>query len=138
MIDKIEGALGSLPGKNLAVLGLAFKPETDDMRDSPALTIIPELVQRGAAVKAYDPQAMKEAQWRLDGIPDLELVNSPYEAAAGADALVILTEWNQFRSLDLTQLKKIMQEPVFIDLRNIYEPDFMKRQGFRYYSVGRS
>ena len=138
MIDKIEGALGSLPGKNLAVLGLAFKPETDDMRDSPALTIIPELVQRGAAVKAYDPQAMKEAQWRLDGIPDLELVNSPYEAAAGADALVILTEWNQFRSLDLTQLKKIMQEPVFIDLRNIYEPDFMKQQGFRYYSVGRS
>ncbi|MDD4803234.1 MAG: UDP-glucose/GDP-mannose dehydrogenase family protein [Syntrophomonas sp.] len=138
MVDKIEAALGNLQDKTLAILGLAFKPETDDMRDSPALTIIPELIQRGALIKAYDPKAMEEAKWRLEGIPGLELVNSPYEAASEAHALVILTEWNQFRSLDLIRLRENMQEPIFIDLRNIYEPIFMKQQGFCYYSVGRS
>jgi UDPglucose 6-dehydrogenase len=137
MVEKIGKAMGSLQGKTVAVLGLAFKPETDDMRESPALTIIPELVNRGATIKAYDPKAMDEAAWRLQGIPNLELVDSPYEAASGAHALVILTEWNQFRSLNLDRLYKIMKEPVFIDLRNIYEPNMVRQLGFKYHSVGR-
>ncbi len=137
MVEKIEQATGTLQGKTVAVLGLAFKPETDDMRESPALTIIPELVNRGASIKAYDPKAMEEAEWRLEGIPNLELVDSPYEAASGAHALVILTEWNQFRSLNLERLHKIMKEPVFIDLRNIYEPNLVRQLGFNYHSVGR-
>ncbi len=137
MVEKIQKAMVNLEGKTVAVLGLAFKPETDDMRESPALTIIPELVNRGASVKAYDPKAMDEAEWRLEGIPNLELVDSPYEAASGAHALVILTEWNQFRSLNLDRLYKIMKDPVFIDLRNIYEPNMVRQLGFNYHSVGR-
>ena len=137
MVEKIEQAMGNLEGKTVAILGLAFKPETDDMRESPALTIIPELVNRGASIKAYDPKAMDEAEWRLEGIPNLELVDSPYEAASGAHALVILTEWNQFRSLNLNRLYNIMKEPVFIDLRNIYEPNLIRQLGFNYHSVGR-
>jgi UDPglucose 6-dehydrogenase len=137
MVEKIQKAMGSLQGKTVAVLGLAFKPETDDMRESPALTIIPELVNRGATIKAYDPKAIDEAEWRLEGIPNLKLVDSPYEAASGAHALVILTEWNQFRSLNLDRLYKIMKEPIFIDLRNIYEPNMVRQLGFNYHSVGR-
>ena len=137
MVEKIQKAMVNLEGKTVAVLGLAFKPETDDMRESPALTIIPELVNRGATIKAYDPKAIDEAEWRLEGIPNLELVDSPYEAASGAHALVILTEWNQFRSLNLDRLYKIMKDPVFIDLRNIYEPNMVRQLGFNYHSVGR-
>lgn len=137
MVSKIKEALESLEGKVIGILGLAFKPETDDMRDAPALTIIPGLYEQGAAIKAYDPQAMPEAQWRLSAVTNLEYCDNEYSVAEGADALIILTEWNQFRSLDLDKIKASMSIPRLFDFRNIYDPATVRNQGFEYYSVGR-
>ncbi|HIJ83236.1 MAG: UDP-glucose 6-dehydrogenase [Magnetococcales bacterium] len=140
MVGKIVGALsGNVSGKQLAVLGLTFKPNTDDLRDAPALTILPELLRQGAIIRAFDPEGMREAARFLPGV---ELVQGPYEACKNADAVVILTEWNQFRNLQLDRVKALMQpQPdgrhVFCDLRNIYEPALMKEQGFHYICVGR-
>ncbi len=135
MVIKIEDALdGDLSGKTVAVLGLSFKPETDDMRDAPSLHIIRELQRRGALVRAFDPVAMANAAAEL---PEVVLCKSAYETCDGAEALVIVTEWNQFRMLDLERIRKTLRRPVVVDLRNIYEPEAMRRAGFHYVSVGR-
>ena len=136
MVRKIRTALGgSEANKILAVLGLTFKPETDDMRDSPALAILPGLIEKGAKVRAHDPQGMQEARVLLP--PDIEYCDDMYEATMGADAVVLMTEWNAYRGLDLERLKNDMSGNLFIDLRNVYEPDVMRRAGFDYVSVGR-
>ena len=136
MIDKIRTALGgSENGKTLAVLGLAFKPETDDMRDAPALSILPELIDNGARIHAHDPHAMPEAKTLL---PESVLYfDEIYAALAGADAAVLMTEWNAYRGMDLDRVKKTMRGNVFIDLRNVYEPELMRGAGFDYVCVGR-
>jgi UDPglucose 6-dehydrogenase len=135
MLDKIVTSLdGDVSGKTVAVLGLSFKPETDDVREAPALDIVRGLLERGAAIRAFDPAAMQEAA-RL--VPDLILCKDSYAACEGADALVIITEWNQFRMLDLERVRGLLNQPILIDLRNIYQPDRMKEAGFRYVSVGR-
>ncbi|WP_448382425.1 UDP-glucose dehydrogenase family protein [Desulfosoma sp.] len=135
MVRKIRAALGgSEAGKTIAVLGLAFKPETDDMREAPALTIIPALMEHGALVRAHDPQAMKEAAKHL---PEVTYCQSPYEACEGAHGVVLLTEWNEYRALDLARIKSLLVQPVFVDLRNVYEPSQMKALGFHYECVGR-
>ena len=135
MVHKIREAVGgSVAGKVIGVLGLSFKPETDDMREAPALTIIPRLIEMGARVKAHDPQSMKVAESLL---PGLQLVQNAYKVAEGADAVVLLTEWNQYRALDLEALRESMRSPVFIDLRNVYDREQMKALGFTYVSVGR-
>jgi UDPglucose 6-dehydrogenase len=134
MVEKIDGLLGGLAGKRVAVLGLSFKPETDDMRDSPAVVVIRGLQERGAEVQAFDPQAMEEARKQL---PEVALCESAYEACRDADALVILTEWNQFRMLDLERMKGLLRQPLIADLRNIYEPGPMRDAGFTYVCVGR-
>jgi UDPglucose 6-dehydrogenase len=134
MIPKIEQLVGDFAGKTIAVLGLSFKPETDDMRESPALEIINEMVARGAKVKAFDPVAMEEARKSL---PDIEYSKDEYEAISGADALVFVTEWNQFRALDLEKVKSLLKSPKIADLRNIYEPATMRERGFEYTGVGR-
>jgi len=135
MVEKIREALGgSLRGTRLGVLGLSFKPNTNDLRDAPALDIIPKLQAEGAEVRAYDPAGMEEARKLL---PTVTLCANAYEAAAGADALILMTEWNQFRNLDLERIKGSLKRPVFMDLRNVYEPARMTALGFRYVSVGR-
>lgn len=134
MIPKIEKLVGNLNGKTIGVLGLSFKPETDDMRESPATDIIKELVKRGATVRAYDPVAMTEARHYL---PDIEYAADEYAAISGADALVIITEWNQFRALDMEKVKGLLKSPKVADLRNIYEPEDMREMGFEYVGVGR-
>jgi UDPglucose 6-dehydrogenase len=126
---------GSVEGKTVAVLGLTFKPNTDDMREAPSLVLVPALQKAGAVIRAHDPQGMEQAKALLPGIT---LCLNPYEAAAGADALVILTEWDAYRALDLDQIKKALKQPVVVDLRNIYRPDEMAAKGFRYSSIGRS
>jgi UDPglucose 6-dehydrogenase len=136
MADKIiEACGGSVAGKTIAVLGLTFKPNTDDMRDSPSLVIVPALQQAGATVRAYDPEGMEEAK-RL--LTDVVWCDTAYEGMGGADALVILTEWNQFRALDLARVKRLLRQPVLVDLRNIYEPADMIAAGFAYTSIGRA
>lgn len=125
---------GSVAGKAIAVLGLTFKPNTDDMRDAPSLDIIPALQAAGASVRAYDPIGMDHARPLL---PDVDFAQDPYEAMKGAAALVIITEWNEFRALDLTHVKRLMAAPVFVDLRNIYRPEDMAEAGFTYVSIGR-
>jgi UDPglucose 6-dehydrogenase len=135
MADKIIAALGgSATGKTVAILGLTFKPNTDDMREAPSLAIIPALQKAGAQVNAHDPQAMEEAASLLPGIV---MAKNPYEAAQGADALVIVTEWDAYRALDLKRLRQEMKAPLIVDLRNIYKADEMIANGFRYISVGR-
>ena len=135
MIIKIVDALdGTVDGRTIGVLGLSFKPETDDMRDAPSVGIIRGLEKLGARIQAYDPQAMEEAS-KL--IPNLVTCNEAYEACRGADALVLITEWNQFRMLDLTRIKSLLQRPLIIDLRNVYEPGPMRKAGFEYICVGR-
>jgi len=134
MIPKIEKLVGGLNGKTVGVLGLSFKPETDDMRESPATDIINEMVKRGATVKAYDPVAMSEARHYL---PEIEYAVDEYDAIAGADILVIITEWNQFRALDMEKVKALLRSPKVADLRNIYEPKDMREMGFEYVGVGR-
>jgi UDPglucose 6-dehydrogenase len=136
MVDKIREALGgSLKGTRLAVLGLSFKPNTNDMRDAPALDIIPKLQAEGAEVQAYDPAGMEEARRIL---PTVMLCANAYEAAGGADAVILMTEWNQLRNLDLERIRSILKGTVFVDLRNVYEPARMTALGFRYYSIGRT
>ena len=135
MVQKIVAACGgSVRGKRLAVLGLAFKPNTDDMREAPSLSILPVLAAEGADVRAYDPAAAAEARKLL---PEVTMEADPYACVEGADALVILTEWDQFRALDLDRVRAILRQPVVVDLRNVYKPDDMAARGFTYVSVGR-
>ncbi len=134
MIPKIEKLVGGVKGKMIAVLGLSFKPETDDMRDAPSVDIIKSLIERGAQVRAYDPVAMPQAQKMIG---DIEYASDEYGAVAGADALVLMTEWNQFRALDLERIRQLMKSPKIADLRNIYEPKRIREMGFDYIGVGR-
>lgn len=137
MVAKIERALGELDGKELAILGLSFKPNTDDMREAPAITILSELAKKGARFRVYDPIAFKEAKWRLADIEDrITYCKDEYEAIKDADALVIITEWNQFRNLDLGRIKMDLRQPYFFDFRNIYKRQVMEKLGFRYFGVG--
>ena len=136
MIKKIRVALGgSEAGKTLAVLGLTFKPETDDMRDAPALSILPTLIEKGAIVRAHDPQGMKEARKHLPA--SVVYCDRVYDTFDGADAVVLMTEWNAYRGLDLDQVMARMKGRVFCDLRNVYEPEHMSARGFAYAGVGR-
>jgi len=130
----IEACSGSVMEKKIAILGLTFKPNTDDMRESPSLDIISKLQQSGAHIYAYDPEGMKEAAVLLPGV---SFCDNAYEPLKGADALVIITEWNEFRALDLRRVKAAMKAPVIVDLRNIYEPIDMKQQKFDYFCIGR-
>ncbi len=134
MVAKIAAAVGGLKGKRLAFLGLAFKPNTSDTRESPALRIIRDVLVAGARVRAYDPAAMEEARQTL---PDIEYAEDAYGAASGCDALVIATEWNQFRNLDWARMKAALRSPTVVDLRNVYEPGPMRELGIAYTSVGR-
>ncbi|MDZ7291251.1 MAG: UDP-glucose/GDP-mannose dehydrogenase family protein [candidate division KSB1 bacterium] len=134
MLDKIKAAVGSLRGKTIAVLGLAFKPNTDDMREAPSIDIIQGLQKEGARIQAYDPVAMNEAKKVLK---EVEFAEDTYSAISGADALVFVTEWNQFRSLDIDKIKNLLKTPTVIDLRNIYDPQRMQEKGFNYFAVGR-
>ncbi len=136
MAVKIINAMGgNVKGKAIGVLGLAFKQNTDDMRDAPSLDIIPALQAAGATVRAYDPEAMKEAAHLLTGV---DYAKSPYDAISGADAMVIITEWDQFRALDFKRVKAVMKGQVVVDLRNIYDPETMAGHGFAYHSIGRA
>jgi UDPglucose 6-dehydrogenase len=134
MAEKIVDAFGGVNGKTVAVLGLTFKPNTDDMRDAPSLVIVPALQKAGARIRAYDPEGMAEAKKLLN----VELCGDAYEAISGADGVVILTEWNEFRALDLVRLKSLLARPLMVDLRNIYRPAHMAEAGFTYVSVGRA
>ena len=135
MVAKIEKALGSLKGKTVAILGLAFKPDTDDLRDAPAIDIARELMAKGAAIRAYDPVAMEQAKPVLAGAT---FCSNVFEAVKNADAAVFMTEWNEFRDLDLIKVRSRMRSPVIVDCRNIYEPSRMRELGFKYDSVGRA
>ena len=135
MLCKIEKLVGDLDGKQIGVLGLSFKPETDDMRESPAVDIIRMMQTKGANVCAFDPVAMDEARHCLDS--GVKFARDEYEAIRDADALVIITEWNQFRALDMERVKQMLKSPKIADLRNIYEPDDMREMGFEYVGVGR-
>ncbi|HKP39285.1 MAG TPA: UDP-glucose/GDP-mannose dehydrogenase family protein [Pyrinomonadaceae bacterium] len=134
MLPKIENLVDGLAGKRIALFGLSFKPETDDMRDAPSVDIIRGLIEHGATVVAYDPVAMEEAAKLL---PEIEYAEDEYAAAKGADALVFITEWNQFRALDMERIRALMKTPRIADLRNIYEPSDMREMGFEYVGVGR-
>jgi UDPglucose 6-dehydrogenase len=133
MADKIVEAFGGVKGKTIAVLGLTFKPNTDDMRDAPSLVIVPKLQAAGARIRAYDPEGAGEAKKVLD----VETCKDAYEALSGADGVVILTEWNEFRALDLDRVKSLLKRALMVDLRNIYRPAQMAEAGFTYVSVGR-
>ncbi|MDW7773983.1 MAG: UDP-glucose/GDP-mannose dehydrogenase family protein [Desulfobulbaceae bacterium] len=136
MVKKIRDMLGgSEAGKKLAVLGLTFKPETDDMREAPSLTILPALLEKGAFIKAHDPQGMNEAKNLLP--KEVEYAGNAYEACQDADAVILMTEWNQYRALDLERIRDCLKKPVFIDLRNVYDPGQLKALGFAYSGVGR-
>ena len=136
MADRVAAAVGGdVAGKTLAVLGLTFKPNTDDMRDSPSLSILPRLVEAGATIRAFDPEGMDEARKLL---PGLEYCTDAYQAIDGADGLVLLTEWNEFRALDLARVKRLLRGPIVIDLRNVYQPQDMADAGFVYHSIGRT
>jgi UDPglucose 6-dehydrogenase len=134
IFEKIRTAMGILKDKTIAILGLSFKPNTDDIREAPSLNIIRRLLKEDAKVRAYDPVSMKVAQGI---IPHITYCKDPYDAVTGANALVIMTEWNQFRNLELDRLKRLLKEPYFFDLRNIYEPQRLREKGFQYFSVGR-
>jgi UDPglucose 6-dehydrogenase len=134
MARKVTALAGELRGKTVAVLGLTFKPNTDDMRESPSIPLITALQDLGATVRAYDPAGMAQAKEMLKGVT---FCDNEYDCARGVSALVIVTEWEQFRALDFARLKKDMAEPVLVDLRNVYRPDEMARHGFKYESVGR-
>ena len=134
MVDKVAEALGDANGKTVGLLGLAFKPETDDTRDSPTIPLIAGLQKRGAAIRAYDPQAMDNARTMFENVT---FCRDAYDAAKDADVLVIATEWNEFRALNLARIKSLVRQPLIVDLRNVYDPQRMKTEGFRYFSVGR-
>ena len=131
---KIQRALWVVKGKTIGVLGLAFKPNTDDMRYAPAIDVIEHLQGEGASVQAFDPQAMKDAGHLL---PKVKMCHDPYEAARGADCLAILTEWSEFKELDFKRIKKLLRQPLIVDGRNIYDPEVMRKLGFQYIGVGR-
>lgn len=136
MVAKVKEALGgSVADKTIAVLGLTFKPETDDMRDAPSLAILPPMMDRGAQIRAHDPQGMEEAKRELP--PGIHYAESIEDAITGADAIVLLTEWNEYRGMDLARAKKLMNGNVFVDLRNVYDPEPMRKAGFQYSCVGR-
>jgi len=134
MVNKVKEKAGDLKGKTIGILGLSFKPNTNDIRESSSIAIIRGLLALGAKVKAYDPAAMEEAKALF---PELEFGKDAYDVADGADVLVLVTEWNQFRRLDLLRIKDLLKSPIFIDLRNVYDPDQMKQLGFNYCGVGR-
>ncbi len=134
MVEKIKEMVGEVRGKTIGVLGLSFKPNTSDIRESSAIAIIQRLLAMGARIKAYDPAAMKESEAVL---PEVIYARDAYEVADGSDALVLMTEWNQFRRLDLQRIKSLLKTPIFIDLRNVYDPQQMRRLGFHYCGVGR-
>jgi UDPglucose 6-dehydrogenase len=133
--NKIKAAIGNLKGKTIAVLGLSFKPNTDDLREAPSLFLIEKLLKGAAKVRAYDPVSMNNAKSLLKGV---NYSKDPYDAAKGADALIIVTEWNEFRNLDLKTIKQLLKQPFFFDFRNVYEPSKMKSLGFNYFSIGRT
>jgi len=136
MVRKIRAALGGNEAdKTVAVLGLTFKPETDDMREAPSLTILPALVEHGARIRAHDPQANPVEV--AASLPGVDLCASPYEACDGADALILMTEWNEYRALDLNRVHALMKNPIFIDLHNVYDPSSLVQLGFDYHGVGR-
>ncbi|HVP58612.1 MAG TPA: UDP-glucose/GDP-mannose dehydrogenase family protein [bacterium] len=135
MVEKIEKVLGTVKGKTVAFLGLAFKPDTDDLRDAPAVDMARELLAKGAVIKAYDPVAAEQAQRLIKGA---SFSADVFDAVKGADVAVFVTEWNEFRDLDLDKVKRLMRSPAIVDCRNIYEPSRMRELGFRYYSVGRA
>jgi UDPglucose 6-dehydrogenase len=134
MVEKIRGMVGELRGKTIGILGLSFKPNTSDIRESSSIIIIQRLQTEGAKIRVYDPAAMEEAKAVLR---DVHYCADPYEVARGCDALVLLTEWNQFRRLDLDRVKEMMETPIFLDLRNVYDPVKMREAGFQYCGVGR-
>ena len=135
MATRVSAILdGELAGKTVALLGLTFKPNTDDMRDAPSLDVAPALMAMGATVQAFDPEGMAEAAHLLPGVV---FKDGPYDAVEGADVVVILTEWDQFRALDLNRVKRLLRQPVMVDLRNVYRPEDMRARGFRYTSIGR-
>lgn len=134
MVDKVEAAMEDVKGKSIGILGLAFKPETDDMRDSPTIPLILGLQKKGAKIRAYDPQAMENARGMFSGVV---FCNDAYDTAKDCDGLVIATEWNEFRALNLERIKSALKRPVIIDLRNLYDPIKMKNAGFEYTGVGR-
>jgi UDPglucose 6-dehydrogenase len=133
-VNQVQEMVGDLSGKVVGLLGLSFKPNTDDMRDAPAVTLADGLLARGAVVRAYDPVAMKVADPLL---PSVEMFDDPYSMAEGCHALMVVTDWNEFKQLDLKRVKDLMTEPVMFDGRNIYDPEFMARVGFKYRGVGR-
>ncbi|HWR57906.1 MAG TPA: UDP-glucose/GDP-mannose dehydrogenase family protein [Thermodesulfovibrionales bacterium] len=134
MFEKIKNAMGEVRGATAALLGLSFKPNTDDLRDAPSLALMDKLLKAKMKLRAYDPVAMDHAKVLF---PDVAYCKDPYEAAIGADALVIVTEWNEFRNLDLDRIRGVMRRPFFFDLRNIYEPEKVRKRGFKYSCVGR-
>ena len=134
MIGKIREAVGPLAGKTAAVLGLSFKPETDDIRESPAIAVVMDLLADGARVRAFDPAAMENSRPMLPGVV---FARDAYDCATGADFLVLLTEWNEFRALDLDELGQALRARVLVDLRNVYDPAEMRAAGWKYTSVGR-
>ncbi|MBU1061161.1 MAG: UDP-glucose 6-dehydrogenase, partial [Candidatus Omnitrophica bacterium] len=133
-VRKIEEALWIVKDKTIGVLGLSFKPQTDDMRSAPSIDIINSLKENGAKIKAYDPQAMKKAKTIFKGIT---FCNDPYQVAKNSDALAIVTEWHEFEVLDLRRIKKLMKNPLVVDGRNVFDPKKMKKLGFKYISIGR-
>jgi UDPglucose 6-dehydrogenase len=135
MFNKIKRGMDGVKGKVIAVLGLSFKPNTDDLRDAPSIYLMERLLKEKAKLRTYDPVAMDNARALFPGVV---FCRDAYEAAKGADALVIVTEWNQFRNLDLEKVKGLLRQPLFFDLRNIYEPEKVKKLGFKYFCVGRS
>ena len=136
--QKIESVFDSLNGKTIAILGLAFKPNTDDTRESPALAVCTYLAERGAKLRLFDPAAMKEAAWRLEHIKDsIYFANNEYDSMQGSDALVITTEWNQFRNIDLVKVRETINFPYFFDFRNIYNPEKVTQAGLQYFGIGR-
>ncbi len=133
-VQKVREALGTLSAKRIGVLGLSFKPNTDDMREAPSIDVIHLMQHEGAIIKAYDPVAFQVADRYLNRV---EYCSNPYDVARGSDALIVLTEWNEFKQLDMNRIKSIMRQPVLVDGRNIYEPALMKEMGFNYQCIGR-
>ncbi len=136
MLDKIKKGMGEIKGKSISVLGLSFKPNTNDMREAPSVYIIKNLIKEKAKIKVFDPVAMDDARKIFN--KNIKYAKEAYDCVKGADAVVIVTEWNEFRNLDLVKVRKLLKSPYFFDLRNIYEPEKMKKLGFRYFSVGRT
>lgn len=138
-VEKIKKALWILKDKNIAVLGLSFKPETDDIRKAPSIKVIKELTEEGSFLRLYDPEAMENMKAIFpENPPQIAYAKSPYEAAEGANALLIITEWDEFRKLDLAKIKKSMANPIIVDGRNVYDSDAVRKLGFEYYSIGRT